>query len=66
MTNAITTTQTTTATSTDERLAGVAVAVIIGLTSMISLWSFAGLAGAVVANGMAEVAHGFLTATFGG
>lgn len=68
MNNAITTTRTLTAVATpsvSERLAGAAIGSILGVSTMISLWSFAGFAGAFATSGMAGMAQGFLTAVTG-
>jgi hypothetical protein len=68
MTNVIATTRVKTAIaapSVSERLAGAAISSILGVSTMISLWSFAGLAGAVATNDSAGIARGLLTALTG-
>ena len=70
MIHATETTQTKTAISiacpsVEERLSQTSLAVVLSSASLVSLWSFAGLAGAVLNNGSAAMARGLLTAITG-
>lgn len=68
MNKAIATTRTRTATvtaSVGEYMAGAAIGGIVGLSTMISLWSFAGLVGVLSTGGFSSLAHGFWMALTG-
>jgi hypothetical protein len=51
--------------SVGERLGGVAMGLVLGSGSLVSLWSVATLAGAFATNGTAALVRGFVTAVTG-